>query len=391
MLKALWLTSWYPNKLNPMNGDFIQRHAHAASLFCDVHVIHLETDEKNMLEYYIETHTSISENLKEEIVLYKPRSGSSFFTKIISNLRYKKLFKEHVKNYIAKNGTPDIVHVHVPVKCGIIALWLKKKYGIKYIVTEHWAIYNDYAEDAYRKRNLIFKFYTKKILRNAAFFLPVSNELGMSVKKSVTPVNYKVVYNCVDTAIFNCRNAVSKNEAFTFIHVSTLKYQKNPEGILRCFKIFSDEFPQSKLLMVGEGYGHLEALAVSLNIGTEKIEFTGLKKYEEVAVLMQQSHALLMFSRFENMPCVIAEALCCGLPFISTDVGGIKEIADEKNALLVSSEDERSLLEAMRKMYLNYQSYQQNEIAADAEKKFSYQTIGKQIEEIYSGLNAGIR
>jgi hypothetical protein len=29
----LWLVSWYPNKLKPFDGDFIQRHAKAVSLF----------------------------------------------------------------------------------------------------------------------------------------------------------------------------------------------------------------------------------------------------------------------------------------------------------------------------------------------------------------------
>jgi glycosyltransferase involved in cell wall biosynthesis len=386
MLKALWLTSWYPNKLNPMNGDFIQRHAHAASLFCEVHVIHLEADEKNVLEYLTETHTNISDNLTDEVVLYKPRAGFYSANKIVSNLRYKKVFKEHVKNYIDKNGLPDIVHVHVPVKAGIIALWLKKKYNIPYVVTEHWAIYNDQAEDAYRKRNFIFKYYTKRILRHASLFLPVSNELALSVRKLVTPVAYKVISNCVDINLFNFKNQSLKNKEFTFIHISTFKYQKNPEAILRSFKMFSDEFPQSKLLMIGEGYEHLEPLISSLNFSPEKIEFTGLIKYEEVAALMQQSHVLLMFSRFENMPCVILEALCSGLPFISTDVGGIKEVADVKNALLIHSEDEKYLPEAMKKMYTDYHSYDLKAIAANAAEKFSFQRIGRLIEETYSGL-----
>ena len=34
----LWLPSWYPNKLDPFDGDFIQRHAVAVSAFVPVHV-----------------------------------------------------------------------------------------------------------------------------------------------------------------------------------------------------------------------------------------------------------------------------------------------------------------------------------------------------------------
>ena len=37
--KILWLTSWYPNRMDEFDGDFIQRHAKAVALFCRVHVI----------------------------------------------------------------------------------------------------------------------------------------------------------------------------------------------------------------------------------------------------------------------------------------------------------------------------------------------------------------
>ncbi len=49
MIKALWLTSWYPNQLDEWNGDFIQRHARAVSLYCNVEVIHVEADTQDLL------------------------------------------------------------------------------------------------------------------------------------------------------------------------------------------------------------------------------------------------------------------------------------------------------------------------------------------------------
>ena len=36
---VLWLPSWYPNKLSPFDGDFIQRHAKAAALYNDIAII----------------------------------------------------------------------------------------------------------------------------------------------------------------------------------------------------------------------------------------------------------------------------------------------------------------------------------------------------------------
>ena len=43
---VLWLPSWYPNKLAPFDGDFIQRHAKAAALYNDILVIYAVPDEE---------------------------------------------------------------------------------------------------------------------------------------------------------------------------------------------------------------------------------------------------------------------------------------------------------------------------------------------------------
>ncbi|HXL58429.1 MAG TPA: glycosyltransferase, partial [Chitinophagaceae bacterium] len=147
MIKALWLTSWYPNKLDKMNGDFIQRHARAAALFCKVDVIHLEPDKHNILTQKIEVSAQTNGNLSETIVLYK-LSKNIFTGKLFSFIRYVLLFKKYVQRYIALHGKPDIVHVHVPMKAGIVAWWLKRSHHIPYVVTEHWTIYNNMAEDA---------------------------------------------------------------------------------------------------------------------------------------------------------------------------------------------------------------------------------------------------
>ena len=38
--KILFISSWFPNKLEPTNGNFVQRHAEAVSLLHDVEVLH---------------------------------------------------------------------------------------------------------------------------------------------------------------------------------------------------------------------------------------------------------------------------------------------------------------------------------------------------------------
>ena len=46
--KILWLVSWYPNRNDKFDGDFIQRHARAAAIYHDVHVIFVTDTEMSV-------------------------------------------------------------------------------------------------------------------------------------------------------------------------------------------------------------------------------------------------------------------------------------------------------------------------------------------------------
>jgi len=387
MIRALWLTSWYPNKLDAVNGDFIQRQARAVAFFCKIDVIHLEPDKNDILPKQVEISAVANGNLSETIVLYK-LNKNFLVGKLVSFSRYFLLFKKQVQQYISRYGKPDIVHVHIPIKAGIVACWLKRTYGVPYVVTEHWAIYNNEAEDAYFKRNFLFKYYTKKILVNASAFLPVSSNLGKAVQKLVFGIPYTSIPNVADTNFFNDVCIKGDRDVFRFVHVSTLKYQKNPEGILRTYVKFYKQHPFTELVIVGEPSVPLAQHAKAIGIPDTNISFTGFISYEQVAEVLKQSHALIMFSRFENLPCVVIEALCCGVPVISTNVGGIPEIIDTSNGMLVNNEDEDGLYKAMEQLYSKYHFYDRKIIAKNAQEKFSYSTVGKQIKEVYNKIIA---
>src|SRR5688572_22487713 len=119
--KILWLVSWYPNMNDRLDGDFIQRHARAAAIFHDVHVIFVteaEIDEESKEEINQAT------GLTEQVVYFRKKTG--FFLKLRKYWKWKQLFQKSIEAYIHKKGLPDIVHVHVPWKAGIMALWMKK-------------------------------------------------------------------------------------------------------------------------------------------------------------------------------------------------------------------------------------------------------------------------
>ena len=131
-----------------------------------------------------------------------------------------------------------------------------------------------------------------------------------------------------------------------------------------------------ELYFIGNSNAHLEEKATKLGLLNRVIFIKPSVSYEEVANQMKVSSALLLFSRFENLPCVLLEALCCGLPVISSRVGGINEIVNETNGILVSSENVQELATAMKHMMENYSGYNRTRISEEAIGIFNYPAIG---------------
>ena len=92
----------------------------------------------------------------------------------------------------------------------------------------------------------------------------------------------------------------------------------------------------------------LAQAAVDLLDGPELLELKGYTR-AQVAALMQAVDALVMTSRSEGSPQVIKEALLCGCPIVSIDVGDVREITEGVEGCFISEANPTAIAEALRK------------------------------------------
>jgi glycosyltransferase involved in cell wall biosynthesis len=78
--------------------------------------------------------------------------------------------------------------------------------------------------------------------------------------------------------------------------------------------------------------------------------------------------------------------MASGLPIISSNVGGISEYVNKNNGILVKSEDEKALFNAISYMLDNYNKFNRKGIAETAEKNFSYSSVSKKFYSIYKSI-----
>ena len=382
-MQILWLASWYPNPYEPTNGDFVERHAIAVSKIIPLDLIHVVQTGKNKRTKDGYVHAKEG-NLRELVYSFPFKKWGRLFgwlDKIRYNLKYIFYYRSVLNKYSRQYGKPDLIHVHVPMKAGIMALEFADYWEVPFIVTEHSSMYDPTATDTFSKRSMFFKNNTKKIFKKAAAVTNVSAAIGKRVDDLFDLKQSSVIHNVVDTSYFFYKPK-TENNIFKWLHVSSLFPLKNAEGIIQALKLLTKERQDWELTFAGAADQQLVDSVYESGL-SHKVKFVGELSHKDVAKQMQISSAFVLFSKHENFPCVIIEALCCGLPIISSAVGGVPEAVNTSNGLLVESENILALKNAFVKMMDDYQQYDQQQIANDAALRYSEEVIGNQFFDLY--------
>ena len=129
----------------------------------------------------------------------------------------------------------------------------------------------------------------------------------------------------------------------------------NPEMAIAMFSRVVDAIPDASMTMIGpdKGDGTLQAtkkMAKDLGL-LERISFPGAISKEDVPKVMTQHDVFVNTTNVDNTPVSIVEAMACGLPVVSTNVGGIPYLLEHgKTGLLVSPGDAGEMAGAVRRL-----------------------------------------
>lgn len=117
-------------------------------------------------------------------------------------------------------------------------------------------------------------------------------------------------------------------DGYVLGNVASLASHKDHINLLRAFKVFNDRFPNSKLLIAGQGecLGEITAERSSLKL-EDKVILTGFRT--DIDVLMHCFDMFVMGSYLEGLNTSIIDAMSIGLPVVATDTGGIPELVED--------------------------------------------------------------
>jgi glycosyltransferase involved in cell wall biosynthesis len=367
------MTSWYPTRESPVAGVFVREHAKAAALRNEVMVVHCQSPATTGGLWTLEQ--ELDEDLTEGIPTFRLRHrrvripGATFGLSLWAARRATR----------SLGFRPDVVHAHV-FEAGVPAIVAGKSLGAPVVVTEHFTGFPRRTLTRRQRRLASFAF------RNAAYVLPVSNQLQQAIEDYGIRGNFQVIPNAVDVELFHPGGSRDETlRRLLFVGVLEPTNRKGLPVLLDALVQTNRQRTDWRLDIVGDGPGRAEHERLVAELGLdEQVAFHGSRTKPEIAEMMRAADLFVLPSLWENLPCVIAEAAASGLPVVATKTGGVPEMVSADTGALVPPGDADALADALGRTLDGLPEFDRAAIARAAEARYSLDAVGAALDAVYA-------
>ena len=242
------------------------------------------------------------------------------------------------------------------------------------VYTEHWSAFLPEGGD---RLSPAMRRVGKVALRRADLVLPVSEALRAALTRLAPRARMRVIPNVVDPSVFHPGGAPDPARLLT---AGLLNDERKGLDLLLQAVARSDGDLRLEVAGDGEKRGEYERLAASLGLDGA-VGFRGLLSKPELAEAMRGSGLFVLGSRWENNPCVVLEALATGLPVVANRVGGLPELIDETNGVLVERADPEHFAAGIAEA--RHRQFDRAEIARRARERFGRDAVAAQLRDAY--------
>jgi glycosyltransferase involved in cell wall biosynthesis len=252
--------------------------------------------------------------LRKEKRVCHPWEQATYILSAVSFIRRKL----DVKTY-------DICHVHFIIPTGPVAWWMKRKYGLSYVITSHGSDVLGHNNKRFKVLYKLLKAPWSAIVKEAEAVVAPSGYLQELMKKSEPNGNYVGIVNGIDTGFFTG----GKEKKKQILIMCRLQETKNVQCVLRALHRL--EHNDWKVLILGDGpyRENLQKLVKEYRL-QEQVEFLGWveNRSEEHLRILQESAIYISASKVENCPTSVLEAAACGDHLLLSDIPAHRQMAE---------------------------------------------------------------
>jgi len=304
-------------------------------------------------------------------------------------------FGKRVNIYLDKTSTDyDLIHDNQSLCYELINIQKE----IPLVTTIHHPITRDRrlaleAAATWKERLSINRWHSflrmqKKVAPQLNRIVCPSNQSKADVieELKVNEENVNVVLNGIDLDSFTRDERVEQKPYRIITTASADVPLKGLKFLIEAMTEIIEEIPEAHLMVLGRAKekGDIAKLISRLNL-EEKISFRSGLSQSEVVSLYSSSHICVIPSLYEGFGFGAGEAMACGLPLISTQSGGLKEVIGQE-AVIIEAASSEAIIKAVKDLFSNKEKQLALSRAGRKrmEKEFNWMKAAEAYEKIYS-------
>ena len=391
-MRTLIIPSWYPTHPDDINGVFFREQAIAlAKHGHQVGVIHPNLRSPRQWRTAVTGKYGVTREDDLGVTTFRSHS-MAWFPRMPRGHRWQWLRQGRIlfDRYRETYGLPELIHVHSMLNAGMLAMALRQRYGVPYVVTEHSSAF---ARGAVTPNELKL---ARSVAANASCRFAVSEPFcGLLNEKLGTQVGtWEPLPNIVDQRFLSSQvtPGAPASEQFRFAAIAVLTENKSIHNLIAAFAhAFAQD--QSVFLDIGGDGPELERLkALVEQYGLNgRVQFLGALSRDRVADVISAANALVLASRYETFGVVVIEALALGKPVVATRCGGPESIIVEGDGLLVPVDDVNSLADGLKTLRHTIEDYDAEMIRERCRARYSEAAVVDRLTGIYRSVVAEAR
>jgi len=284
----------------------------------------------------------------------------------------KKFLKEHLKNH-----TYNINHTHFIIPTGIISLWLKKNYGLPYIITSHGSDVPGFNTDRFKLLHKFTKPTLRRVCKNAKEIISPSKYLSKLIKENIGNYEIEVIPNGVYPNKFQ-----PKTKKKIILSTGRLLPRK---GFQYLIQAVSDKDIDYEVHIAGDG-PMMQELKELAKYSKTKIVLHGWmnNNSKEYKNLLESASIYVLASEKENASVALLEAMSAGCAIITTNVSGCPETIGD-SGLIIEPRNSKQLETAIKDLVNNPKKVQRLGKLTRQRiiKKFDWDKIIKEYKKEY--------
>lgn len=244
-----------------------------------------------------------------------------------------------------KQVTGDILEFH-RVEPSVI-FYLDARFKSLFVHQDFLSVSSTSSDIAWSKFKSVFSYFDIFLCKKMNVIQCVRKSMVDYYRSKLSSVEVNFCPTWYDPELFSPNESAENNlsvkpisqRTSNFCFVGRFDHQKDPMFLLSVFHKFIQFNPSAVLNLIGGGV--LEEKMVDYigkNGLASNVRLLGVLPSSQICEILRQCDLFLLTSNYEGMPICVLEALACGIPVYSTEVGEVPAIISNENGLVVEKE-----------------------------------------------------